>query len=697
MSDITTDVPGARILKIQKRNYVVANLTQLAQGCASIRWLAKFFYIQPETVLHALLGYKANAHVIKGLFRDYVSDQNWTDFKTARKLLKERAYVFTASDTSGFIEVTNTPYLDWNVEPNPPKPILLPLTEGFKKFLKVTTEERKRLARFKAASPAFEQLEKKDLPEIRIGTSVLNDFVKFLKKWTKDDVGDILLLEALDGMLGAMLNHPKETVDKDDRTDAQKLHSKLAKLKDEARLHILLKPPHAPDVEKQATDLLKILEDPAFVKRVKVLVEYRDVAGDKLWTDTCEALRQAFIALLLSPKAEHVIDNHVIPMIDTIASRPFDTSGLSSPKHSDLANAIKNAPTPSGSDSVLNIMGGLMALVPNAVGELPGPQSLSVAVVELAAPLIMGRILEKMVAEPPTFWGAKLYRFITNAAGLDMKARVDLILAVDGGDLSKIKNINWSKRFMNSPAWGSAMAIVGAITLIAEIQKDDANTVRHWANLLAGASTTTLGVAVAFARYSNLIEKGLVRGIGGKALGVIGGIAGVISGVATAKEEYGTGDYTGAWLAGIGALGGAMTVAGFLVASGAGATATVAGAPIGLILIIAGTVVAIGTGIWAFLRDLWTPGTEKVFESFILHFSRVAGPYDRISPKRTGLATAYNDVKEFFRDVDFWHVKSSLIPELYDVGFPIECVAAIVDEKEEKVRKELKAAKRSVK
>jgi hypothetical protein len=340
-----------------------------------------------------------------------------------------------------------------------------------------------------------------------------------------------------------------------------------------------------------------------------------------------------------------------------------------------------------------------MALVPNAVGELPGPQSLSVAIVELAAPLIMGRILEKIVTDPKAniFWGGKLYRFLTNAAGLDMKARVDLILAVDSGNLNKVKSINWSKRFMNSPCWGSAMAIVGVITLIAEIQKDDANTVRHWSNIIASSATTALGVAVAFSRYSNLIQKGLVRGIGGKALGVIGGIAGVISGIATAKEEYDTGDYTGVWLAGIGAMGGVMTVAGFLIASGAGASATVAGAPVGLILIIVGTVVAIGSGIWAFLRDLWTPGTEKVFESFILHFARVAGPFDLISPKRPSIAEAYKDVKGFFRDIDFWHVKSSLAPELYDVGFPVPCIAAIVDEKEEKIKSDLKAAKRTVK
>jgi hypothetical protein len=697
VTEITTDVPGAKIRKIKKLHYVVVNLKQIAQGSASIKWLAKFLHLQPETVLSALLGYKANAHVIKPLFRDYVSDQEWTNFKTARMLLKERAYQYTASDESGVIKVTSTPYMDWNVVPDPPKPILLPLTEGFRKFLKETTEQRKRMARFKTASPTFEILEKKDLPAIRIGASTLGDFIKFLKKWTKKDVGDVLLLEALDGLLGAMLNHSKDAVDADKRADAQKLRDKLLKLKNEAHLHILLKPPSAPDVEKEASDLLKILEDPAFVKRIKVLVEYRDVAGEKLWTDTCEALRQAYVALLLSPKAEYVIDNHVIPMICTIASRPFDTSGISGLKHSDLANAIKNAPPVSGSDSVLNIVARPLALVPNAVVRFPGPQSLSVAVVELAAPLIMGRILEKAVSNPPAFWGARLYRFIVNAAGLDMKSRVDLILAIDNGKLNELKKVNWSKRFMNSPTWGSALAIVGAITLIAEIQKDDANTLRHWSNIIASSSTTALGLVVAFSRYNNLIAKGLVRGIGGKALGVVGAIAGVISGIETAKEEYGTGDYTGAWLAGLGALGGAMTVAGFLIASGAGASATVAGAPVGLVLIIAGTIVAIGTGIWAFLRDLWTPGTEKIFEVYILHFERVAGPYDMIHTKRPALEAAYKDVKSSFRNVKFWEVKSSLIPELYDVGFPTNCISAIVDEKEDFVKKELKAAKRSVK
>ncbi len=697
MADIITDYPGAKIRKIRNRGYIVLNLQEMAQGSASIGWLAHFLHLQPETVLNALLGYRSNAHVIKRLYDDYGPNDRWTNYSTARRLLRQSAFTYTASDESGTIQATDTPYLNWNVQPDPGKPVLFPLTEGFKKFLKETTEKRERMARYKAASPVFTALENNDLPSIRIKTEDLKLFIKWLKDWTKDDVSDVVILESLDGLLGAMLSHPLKAVDPDDKNKAKTLRAKLKVLKDEAYSDILLKPPNAPDVEKEANDLLKDLEDTGFESRINTLVSYKDVAGAKLWQETCEALKNAYITLLMSPKAEYVLENHVLPMINTVASRTFDTSGMPNLKHAEFANAVKNAPSASNSFSVLNIMGKVLAASRISVRSLSAVQSLVTSVVEVAAPAIMSRVLKfgnaSGVGQES---GGLLFRFVVNSAGLDQQAQNLLLNSVDNGKLNDLKSVNWSRSFSNSPAWGSALAIVGIISFIIEIQSDDKDTMKHWANLISSCSTTALGVAIAFSRYSTLIEEGVVEGIGGKALGIIGGVAGVVVGTETALEEYHTGDYTGAWLAGLGALGGAMTVAGFLVAAGVGSSSTGIGAPIGAGLIIVGTVIAVGTGVIALIRNIFTPGTQKVFEAYLVYFSRSGGAYSRISTVRPKLTADFHDVQVNMHSVNFWEVNRTLIPELHDIGFSVDCIAAIVDEKDAAVRQALANAKRKI-
>lgn len=697
MADIITDYPGAKIRKIRNRSYVVLNLQEMAQGSASIGWLAHLLHLQPETALNALLGYRSNAHVIRKLFEDNCPDQRWKNYGTARRLLRESAFTYSGSNDSGTLQVTETPYLNWNVQPDPGKPILFPLTEGFKKFLKETTEKRERMARYKAASPAFTALENKDLLSIRINTEDLKLYIKWLRDWTKDDASDVVILESLDGLLGAMLNHPQKPMDQDDKNKATTLRAKLKVLKEEAYKDILLKPPNAPDVEKAASDLLKDLEDPGFVSRIKTLVSYKDVAGAKLWQETCEDLKNAYITLLMSPKAEYVLENHILPMINTVASRTFDTSGMPNLKHVEFANAVKNVPSTSNSLSVLNIMGKVLATSRISVRNLSAVQSLVTSVVEVAAPAIMRRVFKfgntSVVGQAN---GGLLFRFITNAAGLDQQAQNVLLNSIDEGKLNDLKSVDWSRNFSNSPIWGCALAIVGVISLLIGIGSNDKYTLKWWTQIASSGLTTALGALICFRRFSTLITKHVIEGIGGDVLGAVGGEAGVAFGTETALEEYHTGDYTGAWLAGLGALGGAMTVAGYLVAAGVGTSSTGIGAPIGAGLIIVGGVIAAGTGVIALIRNIYTTGTQKVFEEYLVYFSRSGGAYSRISTVRPKLAVDFREVQVYMHSINFWEVDHSIIPELHDIGFSVECIAAIVDEKSGAVRQALKNAKRKI-
>lgn len=248
---------------------------------------------------------------------------------------------------------------------------------------------------------------------------------------------------------------------------------------------------------------------------------------------------------------------------------------------------------------------------------------------------------------------------------------------------------------MNSPAWGSALAVASAICLFVAIRSDDASTLRYWSNILGSASGTAIGVSVALQRYSTLLRNGIVRGIGGKVLGVVGGLAAVVSGSVTAVEEYQTGDRVGMGIAIFGAAGGALTVAGFLVASGAGVSCTIAGAPVGVILMALGIIIGIGAAIVALIRQLTTAGSHLIFEAFINHFG-TQYEYTRAITARAALRQAFEAVQRAHHGVDFWDGAADKMPELHDLGFGVAHIAQITDEEESLVRRRLRAARRTL-
>jgi hypothetical protein len=186
----------------------------------------------------------------------------------------------------------------------------------------------------------------------------------------------------------------------------------------------------------------------------------------------------------------------------------------------------------------------------------------------------------------------------------------------------------------------------------------------------------------------------IVRGVGGKALGVVGGVTAVISGVITAEEEYQTGDTAGAWLAGTSAAGGALSVAGFLIAGGAASSATGVGATVGVVMMAVGVIIGIGAAIWDAIRNLTTAGSHHSFEAFINHFGRSNGPYSIIAARRPKLKQSFEIVQESHHRVGFWYVHPDRVPELYDLGFSTEHIALQVKKDEEWVKKRLINAKR---
>jgi hypothetical protein len=444
-----------------------------------------------------------------------------------------------------------------------------------------------------------------------------------------------------------------------------------------------------------------LIEAAPFLERARVLADNRDIVPPELWRDTTDVVRFAVQTLLASPEAEGVLDAHVLPMLQALASRPLDLTGASAPSLPEFDRAVHEVPVAPPASSVLVVLVGTAGIVPIAVGNYPGPSTLAVGILDIAAPLLLARVVGNPAQS--ALLAARLYRALTACAsvfpgasqpGLSLEHHRILMRAINDGDLARLRQVNWSSRFMNSPAWGSAIAIASAICLIAAVQSDDASTLRRWANIVSSGAGTALGVSVAVGRYSELVQLGIVRGVGGKALGVIGGIAAVVSGVVTAEEEYRSGDTVGMWVSIGAATGGALSVAGFLVAAGAGTTATVAGAPLGVVLMAAGAIIGIGAGIVSVTRSLLTAGTQVVFEAFVNHFGRDFGPFATAAGARPTLQAAFDAVQSSHHGVDFWDVDPERIPQLFDVGFAEAQIVTIVDEDEAVVRNSLRRSER---
>lgn len=692
MTDVQTDVPGAAIRRIRGDDYVVVRVSRMFPGPSpTILGLGRRLELRSDAVFQCLLGYQANGPAVRGLYREQIGEPV-PGLDAARREL--RIAGTTATLNLQFPSGTQTPYIAWGVSPDRDAPVVLPRSRAFRDVMRAATEQRRRELRVLVITPALDAL-RADLQAIREKAHELETDIDACMGFARVHGPDLWRIALLDGLLGTMLASPKGSVDADDRRDVEDLRRKVATLSSEATRHLVTDP--IGFVERaivlrralRATDLRRLLEVASFREHAAVLVDNRDIAPSDLWQETYDVVRFAFQTLLGSPQADAVVDAHVLPMIDALASTPFDLTGLSTPHLPAFDAGLRQVPPFPQTESVLVT---LVRIAPGLVGNKPGPDALAVGVMKLAGPSLAARVMADRAAAGAM--GARLYRALVNAAGLggdaNIGARVDLLLAVDQGDLARLRRVDFSKRFMNGPVWGAAMSLMGIVCLVVAVQDTEAATLRRWSDIIGSGSGALAGLSVVVGRYSSLVQLRVVGGLGGKALGVIGGVAGILSGVLTAREEYQTGDQTGMWLAVGGTAAGAVSVAGFLMAAGLATSATVFGAPAGVVLMIAGAVIGLVTGIVAAIRAQLTTGSQRVFEAVVNDVGKSGGAIQSTGLARPSLRAAFGAVQSGHHSVDFWDVHPDRIPELHDLGFPVGHIAAIVDEEESVVRTKLR-------
>jgi monoamine oxidase len=699
---------GSGVRRIRGDDYAVVTIGRMFPGPPpTIAGLARALHLQTDITFHALLGYRANAPAVRALYRDQIGEPVPADLAEARRALTVEGTSYVASHQ--FPEGTETPYVCWPVLPDGDEPVVLPLSPGFRDVMAEAVRERRRQTRLDVIQPQLDALAV-ELDAIRAQARRLSESIETCRILGERHATEVAILEALDGLLGALLAAPKAPPSAGDVQEVQRLRGQLAALRAEAHRHMLLEPAESFRAglvarrDAEARELLALVESPPFVEHVRTLAANRDIAPVELYAETNDVSGFAFQALLASPQSEAALTRHVLPMIDALASRQLDLTGLAATTNPDLDRAIRDVPAAPAADSVLTVLVGVSGALPLAVGNYPGPNTLAVGVLQWAAPVLLARLAgDRAGAVRMAGW---LYRALVTCASvraaaatgipqpLSLAERVALLEAIDRGDLARLRAVNWSARFQASPAWGAAIAVASAICLYAAVQSDDASTLRRWSNVMGSASGTALGVSVALGRYSTLVQRGIVTGVAGRALGVIGGAAALVSGVVTAEEEYHSGDTVGMWVAIGGATAGALSVAGFLLSAGAATTATVAGAPVGVVLMVAGAVLGIGAGVVAVVRSLLTAGSQVVFETMLAHFGRAGGPYEEAAAVRPSLRAAYTAVQGAQHSVDFWDVHPDRTPELFDLGYAAAHIVEIVDESEENVQNRLRVAGR---
>lgn len=691
-----TEFPDVRIKKIRGKEYVVYS----HEGTVTIRKLAEFFCLDPESVLTALLMFRQNTKAIEALFMEnrpwsnQLESDSYPGNNYAKLFLQKVAFDMVARGSNYSPTKIEMDFLGWKLYFDKPTPLILPLSRGFR-------EINRKAEKIRILKPVFFKLEK-HLDQIEKITSVLMEDNQKFQNMIKGSLEDLKVIEMLTGLARILRKYPKETLTSEDAMEMDILANRLQSFKREAEFAMITRPqsPENKSVfewrEEEARKLLKLIEDRTFVTDIKSLMKNPEIAPRYLIGYAYRIVRRAFVALLSSPLEQEVIDRHVNPLIDALASIDFDLSGLVA-DDKDFEKGMTERPQidVSSSQSVLVTMSAISGLLIQTLPESPGPSSLAVGVLECAVSIVMQKVTNE-VAKAHVMSG-RLYRVVVNLAGLNQEQRVAILEGIQLRNMEKFKGISWSNRFA-SPIWGGVLALLSFITLLKAIDSDDKLTIRRCADYIASGGGVALGISMVFQKFDNLVVNGIVRGAAGKIIGVIAAVAGMISAYASAYEQYLLGDEGDTWgmVLNIGAgTGNLISVVGFIMSAAAISSSTVAGVPIGIVLMIVGVIISVVAGIISFIRELSKVGSEEVLRQYLRHFEKSYN-FTSVARQNKVLTQSYQEVKSAIDEIDFWYAKDKTVPWLLDLDFffkdkdgsiNVSAIANIIDEDEEEVLK----------
>ncbi len=702
MTEQTTAIPWANIKPIGKQKFVVLRPDKMVQGGAAplIASVAANLGMTPDEVLGWILKMPQNAHAVRAIYKHLDGQQRVkggaTKLSEMRQQVRTAAYKAVGVQVDSRVRLYEKPFaaengdVGWGLRTENNKPVLFPLRPAFEKRLAKAEEERKRRLRIKALKPTFAAL-KKQLDDVLSKVLFAENAREAFGRMTESNEREIALLVALDSMLAVKRHAPENPPAPADIKSIEDVKAGLADLRDTVTKAFVTDPVETDlrgqlnKSDKLAKELMGLIEADAFEDNFAKAVENWDIAPRDVQSLAEDALLAAARELVQSKQGEAFVNRHVKPMLDTLGSADLSKQLSKTAKtgNKSFDDALFNVTTESTSRSVFV---GMAKLVPTTVGNAAGPATLCVSVAEAAGSILLQRVIK----DPNAAKGlsGKLLRVIvatTRPGPLRVKS-------ISGAVISKkflnIKALDWSATYMKGPGIMSIVGICCLIALANDIDADESNTLKRWADIFASGSGSVLAISTALNNLSiisnNKVLGALARSSAGRVLGVLGGAASTWSSFEAARADLNEGDTTGAWLGGVGAAGSAaLTVGGFMMAFGLGLDCTVVGAPIGVVLQVIGATIAIVSGVVGAIRAALTVGTELVFEGVLDQFARPLGTFDLLKTQAPQLEGNLLALRKLHNKATYWIIDLDRGGQLLaDAGFSAEHIATMTHESE---------------
>ena len=613
--------------------------------------------------------------------------------------------------TSGNTGRTYRPFWRWEVTGAVRTPLRFPMSAGFRQWLAERTTNWQRAARTAELAPKIALLD-----ETARWLLSRREIAGIYRRWIEQDsqqpLKEIALIEMMQMSINAML-HRDSLRNVDERAERARkmriLKHRVHLLQNTATQYMLVERSGLARWKREATALaramLRRIEDPAFIDALKDVGRTPGYLPDDVKQRLVESLDSAYRSMISSPIGELVVDRHILPLIQAVAAEPYDYSDFTVQNNPAFLRAVQAAPQAPRSERAIVILWELFRdQLGNVVGNTPGPDPIWLALVEASGTILLQRIMASagrqtsagstaVVTRRMSAW---LYRYLTTAARMDRGTRVTALAAVGSGDLSPLHRLDWNRYRQTGVRLNSVLAILSLAALINTIRTGDFRDVKTWADVigsLSGFGTAAVQVASSLRATAAVMERGIVQ-TSAKALGVVGGIATIVSSGIEAQREDRRGDIVGRNLQITMAVGGGLTVGGFLLGAALASTSTGIGAPLGAVLAIVGGIITIGAAIWDAVRNWRRADSHELFEALVEHFGRAGGDFrmirSQVNPAaRQRMRTAYREVQLRHNRTRFWDVSLSLAPYLRDAGFTVEHIALLTGKSASQVRRRL--------
>lgn len=653
-TDPSTRIAGVSILSAGDHDLLLIDLPRAVEGPLSFQIgpMARQLRLRPDDLWRALIGMRQNVALLTPLWQQEMGDEAPPRYlEELRRRLREEGEGELWTNESGPIAARRV-YSTWMVpdvdEDGRPLRIVVPMSGQFRTW--ELQQRRNTLTR--QAMGVGRRLEG-PVETLRTRTEWLTSTQLRLLDALTGTAQAAARIETLEALVRSCLQHPEQ--EPKQRASLEGLLTEVEAFNAAVKATLTSEQSPSPSVvinlqhERDcAVQLLEALTDKQLVSTVNQLIAYGPNAPQGDLNYAAEAVGRAVVALLASPAlGASVYERYVIPMLDALGGAEL---------------------IPVRQPTVVDSLARVAALVPGVVGNVPGPSSMCVAIMQAAARYMLpGALANKSEA-------AALARRVTGVLG-----RVLGFNAAERAELSKYVGDQYvkssrdfiSNRFQAGRTTNGILAVVHIALLIATIEDEDPFTLAKWNTVLSSGAQAT-SASLQFVKGAQAVATSRLGAATGFITGVAAGLAVVVS-VEAAYNDGRVGDSTGVTLNMVGALAALASFAGWAITFGAFTSLKGFGVP----LMVAGAVLSVGVFAAQWIRDATTPGPQRLFTAYLIaletgsndpeggsyvadHLAWVLQAVAReepVNPAQQGLATAYRRLLDGHRDATWVDIR----------------------------------------